>query len=160
MPYLYQIDPAWNEEPYASGTIGENGCGPTALAMVRAHLTGDTSLDPVALAKWSERNGYVEGNATRWALMSEGAALLGLDSSELPASADAVRAALQAGKPVVCVVGPGDFTTTGHFIVLSGLNDDGTVSVHDPNSVLNSQMAWDLGRILGQCRNLWAFSAA
>lgn len=159
MPYLYQIDAAWSGESYAGGTIGENGCGPTALSMVLIDVLGGTKWDPASLAAWSERNGYVEGGATRWALMSEGAARLGLASWELPADATSVREALQAGNPVVCVVGPGDFTTTGHFIVLAGLNGDGTVDVHDPNSPENSHKAWNLERILRQSNNLWAFSA-
>lgn len=159
MPYFYQTDEAWGDEPYAGGTVAENGCGPTALAMVRIDLLGGTKWDPARLAAWSERNGYVEGGATRWALMTEGAARLGLSSREVPAETTCVRAALQAGNPVMCVVGPGDFTTTGHFIVLSSLNDDGTVNVHDPNSAANSHKAWDLERVLAQCNNLWAFSA-
>lgn len=159
MPYLYQTDAAWGDEAYAGGAIAENGCGPTALAMVRVEVLGGTKWDPATLAAWSERSGYVEGGATRWALMTEGAAQLGLSSRELPADATSVRAALQAGDPVVCVVGPGDFTTTGHFIVIASLNADGTVNVHDPNSAANSHTAWDLERILSQTRNLWAFSA-
>ncbi len=34
VPFLYQIDPQWSDEPYAGGNIHENGCGPTCLSMV------------------------------------------------------------------------------------------------------------------------------
>ena len=70
-----------------------------------------------------------------------------------------VRAALAAGKVVICSVRPGDFTTVGHFIVLAGLTDDGRVEVRDPNSTERSAQAWGLDRVLGQCANLWALSA-
>ena len=159
MPYLYQRDRAWAATSYAGGTIAENGCGPTALAMAYIYLTGDTSMGPQEMAAFSEREGYVMDGMTAWALMSDGAAELGLVSEELSASAAAVRGALLAGKPVICSVGPGDFTTTGHFIVLSGLTEDGEVTVHDPNSAERSAQPWDLERVLGQCLNLWAFSA-
>ena len=43
IPHLYQVDPVWANEPYAGGTIGENGCGPTRLAMVYVALTGRTN---------------------------------------------------------------------------------------------------------------------
>ena len=56
-------------------------------------------------------------------------------------------------------VRPGDFTTTGHFIVLAGIANDGQVIVHDPNSAERSGRTWDLERVLSQCANLWAFSA-
>lgn len=159
VPFLYQIDPQWSDEPYAGGNIHENGCGPTCLSMVYISLTGKTDLDPAAMARFSEQNGFTVDGMTAWALMTDGAAMLGLRSTELPASADAVRAELEAGRPVICSVRPGDFTTTGHFIVLAGLTDDGQVMVRDPNNAGNGDHPWDLDRILGQCANLWAFSA-
>lgn len=159
VPFLYQIDPQWSDEPYAGGNIHENGCGPTCLSMAYISLTGKTDLDPAAMARFSEQNGFTVDGMTAWALMTDGAAMLGLRSSELSASADAVRAELEAERPVICSVRPGDFTTTGHFIVLAGLTDDGQVMVRDPNSAKNGDHPWDLDRILGQCANLWSFSA-
>ena len=158
VPYLYQTDPQWAGHPYAGGTVEKNGCGPTCLSMVYVALTGRGDLDPAAMADFSERGGYVSNGMTAWALMSDGAVELGLVSEELPASTVAVREALLAGKPVICSVGPGDFTTTGHFIALAGLTEDGEVIVHDPNSAERSARPWDLERVLGQCLNLWAFS--
>ena len=158
-PFLYQTDPQWASHPYAGGTVEKNGCGPTCLSMVYVTLTGRDDLDPAAMADFSERDGYMSNGMTAWALMTDGAAKLGLVSEELPASASVVREALLGGKPVICSVGPGDFTTTGHFIVLTGLTEDGEVVVHDPNNAERSSRPWDLERVLGQCLNLWAFSA-
>ena len=160
LPYLYQTDPAWADAPYASGSVKENGCGPTCLSMVYIDLTGKTDLDPAGMARFSEKSGHVEGDMTSWTLMTDGAAQLGLASEELPADASAVLAALSQGRPVICSVGPGDFTTTGHFIVLAGADGSGKVTVHDPNSEERSHTTWDINRILSQCRNLWAFSTA
>ena len=159
VPFLYQIDPQWSGEPYAGGNIHENGCGPTCLSMVYISLTGKTDLDPAAMARFSDQNGFTVDGMTAWALMTDGAAMLGLRSTELSASADVVRAELEAGRPVICSVRPGDFTTSGHFIGLAGLTDDGQVMVRDPNNAGNGDHPWDLDRILGQCTNLWAFSA-
>ena len=158
-PFLYQTDPQWASHPYAGGTVEKNGCGPTCLSMVYVTLTGRDDLDPAAMADFSERDGYMSNGLTAWALMPDGAAKLVLVSEELPASASVVREALLGGKPVICSVGPGDFTTTGHFIVLTGLTEDGEVVVHDPNNAERSSRPWDLERVLGQCLNLWAFSA-
>ena len=160
VPFLYQIDRQWADEPYAVGTVRENGCGPTALSMVYVALTGRTDLDPAAMAAFSESNGHVVDGLTAWTLMSDGAAQLGLSSRELPASADAVTDALTTGQPVICSVRPGDFTSTGHFIVLAGIDENGQLIVHDPNSSARSNVRWDLDRVLSQCANLWAFSAA
>ena len=55
---------------------------------------------------------------------------------------------------MICVMGPGDFTATGHFIVMTGLKD-GLICVNDPNSRANSQKLWDFDQISDQIRNLW-----
>ncbi|MBM6775511.1 C39 family peptidase [Olsenella profusa] len=159
VPRLYQTDPAWAELPYAGGTIAKNGCGPTCLAMAYVALTGRTDRGPAEVAAFAERGGYVADGMTTWALMTEGAAALGLSSEELPADEASVRAALADGRPVICSMRPGDFTTTGHFIVLARLDADGRVVVRDPNSAERTAQTWDLDRVLDQCANLWALSA-
>ena len=158
VPSLFQIDPQWSEEPYAGGTIHANGCGPTCLSMVYVALTGQTDLDPKGMARFSEAQGHTVDGMTAWTLMTDGAASLGLESREVPASADAMREELRAGHPVICSVIPGDFTTTGHFIVLAGIAEDGGIIVRDPNSAQNTERTWDLDRIISQCANAWAFS--
>lgn len=160
VPSLYQTDPEWAEAPYAGGTVAERGCGPTCLTMVYVALTGRADLSPADMCAFSEESGFAQDGMTAWALMTDGAALLGLASEELPASEGAVREALSAGRPIICSVRPGDFTTTGHFIVLERIDEDGRLVVHDPNSAERSSEAWDVGRVLGQCANLWAFSVA
>lgn len=159
VPELYQTDPAWAAEPYAGGTVGENGCGPTCLTMAYVALTGRDDMTPADMAAFAERGGYTVDGMTAWSFMTEGAAQLGLTSEELPADASQVRAALEAGSVVIASVRPGDFTTTGHFIVLAGLAEDGTVIVHDPNSAERTHTTWDIERVLGQASNLWALSA-
>lgn len=158
VPYLYQTDKKWGENSYGSGTVSTHGCGPTCLSMVYISLTGKTNYDPGTLAAFSESNGYLDGGITSWLLMSEGAQRIGLISEEIPAEKNTVEKVLSQGRPIICSVGRGDFTNDGHFIVLSGLNADGTVAVKDPNSIERSKTSWELDRILPQCRNLWAYS--
>ena len=52
---------------------------------------------------------------------------------------------------------PGDFTTTGHFIVLAGV-EDGKIRVNDPNSVKRSEELWDYETLEYQINNLWAYT--
>lgn len=160
VPHLYQTDPAWADDPYAGGTIEERGCGPTCLSMVYVALTGRTDLGPAEMAAFSEREGYVADGMTAWSLMTDGAAELGLLGEELPADAGMLKAALEAGRPVIASMLPGDFTTTGHFIVLAGLDEEGRLIVRDPNSAERSERTWDVQLVLDQCANLWAFSRA
>ena len=53
-------------------------------------------------------------------------------------------------------MGPGDFTATGHFLVLTGW-EDGKFRINDPNSRENSERLWAYEEIQDQIRNLWAF---
>lgn len=158
VPYLYQTDAAWSDYQYAGATVGTSGCGPTCLSMAYVALTGKTDRDPASMSAFSQINGYVEDGQTSWLLMSEGASKLGLTSVEVPADEDALRNHLTSGHPVIASVAPGDFTTTGHFIVITGIDEQGNLDIRDPNSAERSGMTWDVDRVLGQCRNLWAFS--
>lgn len=65
--------------------------------------------------------------------------------------------ALEEGNPVILAMGPGDFTTTGHYIVLTGVKD-GKFQVNDPNSRLRSQKLWSYEELEDQIRNIWAIS--
>ncbi|MCL2807893.1 MAG: C39 family peptidase [Coriobacteriia bacterium] len=157
MPILYQKDPAWSENAYAGADFGETGCGPTCLAMVSIYLKGGTNITPPVVADMATQAGCVSSAGTEWLFMTEGAKLLGLKAEELSANKDLIVACLSAGRPIIASMGRGDFTTTGHFIVLTKINDDGSISVHDPNSVERTQSAWNLDSLMVQFRNLWVY---
>ena len=69
-----------------------------------------------------------------------------------------MESALRGGRLIICVVGPGDFTTSGHFIVITGMQD-GQFTVNDPNSTQRSSMLWDYETLEPQISNLGAFRA-
>lgn len=161
MPYLYQIDPQWSATEYSGGRLAEQGCGPTALSMVYIHLTGNTDLDPAQMAAFSTENGYAtDGNGSSWTLMTEGAAKLGLTGAVLPPVPDTLRASLEAGHPLICVMAPGTFTEVGHYIVVERMGAGGKAVVHDSNSVGRSMRTWDLDLICSEASNVWSFSLA
>lgn len=160
VPALYQRDPAWSQALYGGDAFGVTGCGPTCLAMAYVALTGRSDLSPADAGALSERMGCASSDGTAWAFMTEGAAQLGLSAEELPADELSVRRALVAGRPVICSMGPGDFTSTGHFIVLAGIDEHGRLEIRDPNSPERTAKTWDFDTVLRQCRNLWAYSAA
>lgn len=158
IPLFIQWDERWGYSSYGKGMIGVNGCGPTSLSMVAVYLTGNTEMNPKWMANFSEENGYyVTDNGTAWTLMSEGAELLGLKAKELSLREDIVAAELRQGHPIICIMGEGDFTTSGHYIVLTGYYN-GKVSVNDCNSYRNSEKLWTFSDIESQIRNLWSYT--
>ena len=159
IPLYIQWDSQWGYDSYGDGMIALDGCGPTCLSMVYIGLTGDTSMNPKKMADYSNRNGYLTSSgATAWDLMLSGASGLGLTSGEVSLDETVIRRELEEGRPIICSMRPGDFTTTGHFIVLTGIAEDGNIIVNDPNSKLRSKQTWELNRLMGQMKNLWSFS--
>lgn len=159
MPYLYQTDPAWATTEYVGGTFDKTGCGPTALSMVYIYLTGNTDLDPVQMGQFSTERGYaIDGEGTSWSLMSEGAAELGLTGTMVSLTPDALKEALDAGHPLICIMNPGTFTEIGHFIVIERLGAEDKAVVHDPKSVGRSMRTWDLELICSEAAGAWEFS--
>ena len=159
VPLLLQWDERWGYAFYADDMIAVNGCGPTAIAMVAAGLTGDNTVSPYKVAQFSAGNGYYAGDSgTSWSLMTEGAQQFGIYGEEMGLSEDEVFSALENGHPIICSMRPGDFTTTGHFIVLTGV-EDGKIRVNDPNSRVRSGKLWDYSRLEYQINNLWVYTA-
>ncbi len=158
VPLFLQWDPVWGYKPYGSDFLAITGCGPTCLAMAGYYLTGDRNMTPDKIAKFAWRGGYYEpGYGSSWTLISEGAKELGLEVQELPLVKKKIDTALEAGNPVILALGPGDFTSSGHYIVLTGLEEEG-YRVNDPNSRVNSRKLWTYEALEGQIRNIWAVS--
>ncbi|MDE7223917.1 MAG: C39 family peptidase [Acetatifactor sp.] len=158
IPLFLQWDERWGYETYGSDFLAITGCGPTCLSMVRCGLSGETKWDPLRMAQFAEQEGYyVKGAGTAWDLMTYGAEELDLTVEEIVFDADHILAQLRSGSPIICVMRPGDFTTTGHFIVLTGVDEYGKITVCDPNSKINSEKAWDVETLIPQIKNLWGY---
>ena len=155
VPLYLQWDKRWGYTPYGGDMIANAGCGPTCLSMVATHLLQDPSLNPRAISRFSEDYGYCEpGFGSRWSLIYEGGEMLGLKVYEISCDEDGIIENLEAGNPIICLVGPGDFTYGGHFIVLTDYID-GQIKINDPNSVKNSEKLWNFDDIKDQIDMLW-----
>ncbi len=155
VPLFLQWDRQWGYMTYGSGPAGLTACGPVALSMAAWYLTGDDAFSPDKMIEYARKNNYYSaGNGSKWTLISEGAVDLGFDVTEIPLVKSRILKNLEAGNPIICAMGPGDFTTSGHFIVLVG-EEEGLIRVNDPNSRANSEKLWAYEDIESQFRNLW-----
>lgn len=158
IPMLLQWDKRWGYANYGNSSIAVSGCGPTVLSMVIAGLTGDNTITPYIIAQFAQDNGYyVEGSGSSWLLMTEGSSYFGITGAEISLSKDTIYSTLEAGSPIICSMRPGDFTTTGHFIVLTGIKN-GKIQINDPNSEQRSNQLWTYEQIAHQINNLWSFT--
>ncbi len=154
-PLLLQYDTRWGYGIYGEDAIAINGCGPTSLAIVIAGLTGRSDITPYDVAKYAYQNGHY-ASGTSWSLFTKGAKNYGIIGTELPLSKERIIEELKLNRPIICSMQKGDFTTTGHIVVITGLKGDKFV-INDPNSKERSKELWTYERIESQIRNLWSF---
>lgn len=173
--YYNQLDEPWNSFLYGNlKTIGKSGCGPTSMAIVISSF-GQT-YTPIEAARWAYNNGYlVEGyhEGIPYAMSShalipglakeKGLAYEGI-SKETGIEKKIVDS-LSQGKLIVAIMGPGHFTSGGHFIVLTGITENGKIIVADCASRKRTLMTWDLSLIIKEARTsagaggpFWAIS--
>ena len=160
-PLFLQWDPRWGYESYGTeSNIGLAGCGPTCLSMVLFYLTGDETLTPDKIAKYSMDNGYyMQGTGTAWALMEDVPKRYDIKVSSLSKSAANMKAVLDNNSIIICSMGKGDFTAFGHFIVIYGYDENGFF-VNDPNCIARSRRNWTYSEIEKQIKKIWVYTKA
>ena len=167
IPCLYQWDTRWGYKEYGSGVMGLTGCGPTALSMVTMYLRQDITFTPDWMADFSTENGFsIEGNGTSWAIMSEGAIMLGLTVDDVPPVEDTMARELLNGRPIICVLGPGSFTDTGHYVVITGYEGEendygvyegGKFTMNDSNCIEHSTRTWSFDDFASEINAMWSY---
>ena len=157
IPLYYQTD--YPDVLYGAGTIESSGCGITSMAMIASYLTGYAYM-PDELAYYF--GGRAENNIARLECAAE---TLGIPY-ERPENWHYTYAALKQGKcAIVLVASPSEFTDGQHFIVLTGLTEDGKILVNDPYEP--NYTKWSLkegfqtgfteGQIMAGYQGAWVF---
>ena len=148
--YFNQLDERWANKPYGTDNIGGYGCGPTSMSIVVSSLTDDI-VDPIEMAEWAYKNGgWCSKSGSYHSLIPNAAKAWGLTVEGCTASEpQRILDALSSGKLVVAIMSKGHFTSSGHFMVLRGVQD-GKILVADPASYRRSGKLWDLSIILNE----------
>lgn len=127
---------------YSTGTIQNSGCGPTAVAIVVSSMY-QKGINPIeTTSKVCSR-----GSCSRAGTYIETLAETIKKDYNLKVSrvnnGQQILNALGSGKSlVIALMGPGTFTSGGHYIVLTGTNSKGQVSVADPGSRERTKKKW------------------
>lgn len=82
--------------------------------------------------------------------------IYGIKATEPRMTERAVKAELDKGKVLICAMGQGDFTFSGHFIVIYGYGDS-EFQKNDPNCVAKSRKEWTFEEIKDQIKRIWAY---
>lgn len=158
-PVCYlQTDSRWRNHNYSAKgerkTIGSSGCGITAAAMVIATLK-DKGVTPVTTAEWSMAHGYKALNQgtfytyfvpqlSRYGITCRRLNTVNLYGKSSSAAHTEALQALKSGNWVIACMGKGNWTSSGHYILLYGY-ENGYVFINDPASTKAARI-----------RNTWA----
>lgn len=128
---------------YRSGTLATSGSNVASLAMVASYLTGNEYRPDELAAYFAD---YI-GNSMQWLEYAS-------DELQLPwekaANFHVAKQALQEGKVVITLMGEKSiFTQSQHFIVLTGINDAGKITVNDPYEDHYTQWNLEKGLVEG-----------
>lgn len=146
--YFNQGDGAWNQNGYC---IAKAGCGPTSMAVVITSLTGKW-VTPLDTAIWGYQHGFYSREGSAHEMIPAMAAAYGLRCQGAGTDYQAIKKALKAGKPVVCLMGPGYFTRGGHFMVLVAIDNNDCVTVADVGSRTRSAYKYRLADVIAQSK--------
>lgn len=143
-----QNDKRWASHDYSAKgekrTISSSGCGPTCMAMVVSSLA-KKSITPVTMADWSVEYGYkFKNQGTAYGYFAKQAKVYGLTVNQMNnASAyknksasvhKTAKKALQNGDWLICCMGPGNWTSGGHYVLVYAISDT-KVYINDPASL-------------------------
>lgn len=167
-----QTDPRWAKKDYSAKgektTIGASGCGPTAMAMVLA-TWADPAVDPVSECAWSLSHGYkAPHQGTYYGYFKPAAARYGLRCTMLNGVSiygnagsgyhEKAMAALEAGGLVIACMGPGNWTRSGHYVLVWKI-DGGTIYINDPASTLSRRTKGNYALFKQQVKYYWTIDA-
>lgn len=167
IPYYSQGNGApWAGVKFGGGNIASSGCSITSLAMVISYLNGGTDKDSwtfpsdiVAMiqAKTGNYNHFYAGDQGQsWDIMKAVAGYYGIGCEEI--AKQSIVASLASGRPVIMSCSPGEFTKKGHFIVLTGLTEDGYIVVNDPSHPNKAYKKYPVSFIQKEGKAWWSFS--
>ncbi|MDI6602716.1 MAG: C39 family peptidase [Patescibacteria group bacterium] len=131
VPYFSQRDPRWAEHKFGCGgtKLNTSGCGPTSLAMALNFF--GAKVDPPTVADWVLKNGYrVCGVGTGWGFCCAGVKAF-INDKDIKCNTCNLNGLLKEfrtnGKNKVAIVsskGKPPYTEKGHFIVLTGMEQE------------------------------------
>lgn len=141
VPKIYMKD--WNVPfpNYPSQNVSTTGCGFVAAAMIVSYFTG-TDVTPKDIVDWGYK--HYNGKGANGDLFVEIAEHWNFGTVTQTNDYDKVVDALKSGYPVVSLQHTGQFTKGGHYIVLTGIDEDGRAHVNDPASEERTEKTWDL----------------
>ncbi len=131
-------------------SVSTSGCGAVCVSMALSLLLPEAEQTPETLLLWAYEEGLYKGNGLSHKTMGLMLEAHGLEGKWLGKKTKTLRVALKAGKPIIAYMGPGTFTNSGHYILISGIDRKDRCWVIDPNCERLSMRWYPLKAIFHQ----------
>ena len=157
-PYYIQWDKRWAYDKLGGTNVAIGGCGPTCVAMALSGILDDKSITPKNIAEKENASGHFTDAGTKWSFFDYIAKEYGVKSTGILLNEQAMKSALSKGHPIIASVRPGKFTTVGHIILITGVDDEGKFIINDPNSYTRTLKKWSFNELRTEIVAMWEFS--
>ena len=157
-PYYIQWDKRWAYDKLGGTNVAIGGCGPTCVAMALSGILDDKSITPKNIAEKENASGHFTDAGTKWSFFDYIAKEYGVKSTGILLNEQAMKSALSKGHPIIASVRPGKFTTVGHIILITGVDDEGKFIINDPNSYTRTLKKWSFDELRTEIVAMWEFS--
>ena len=126
--------------------------------MVYMAVTGKADVTPYVMGQLATSKGYTDDSSGTYGNFVDVAARhYRLAHRELGITVADLEDYLGRGYIMIASMGPGEFSTSGHFIVITGKSADGKLIIHDPYSKIHTEKSWEPSTIVSQMKRLHAF---
>lgn len=167
-PYYSQNDESIRTKSYrysankgtgsATETMGNRGCGPTAMAMVNDAINGGPS-SPLKMARLAEAQGYSTESGTTPNYFTNVGRQLGMSVTEAPTTPANIYS-MVGNEPIVLLGRSAKtgspYTSSGHYVVAVGSDKHGNIIVNDPRGKQYSGK-YSMQQILDGSSRMWGF---
>lgn len=154
-----QNDPRWKNTAFGPlGTMGDSGCGPTAMASVLSDMGADVS--PVDMAAMAETGGYRVPGGTEEGFFGDVASHFGIGSTHINGIGDIVSSLARGQDVIVGGISNGDgpgnpFTRNGHYSRVIGIEGDHAIMADPRGSIYSGSVS--LSTLQNQMQTGYAF---
>ena len=129
VPLYFQQD--YPDTMYGNYSLKTYGCGITTMSMLASYMKDDAIMTPPYLCSLFGK--YCSDKGTAHTLFLEAPSYLDFYAVKKVSSWSDAKAALEQGYMVISLQHGGFWTSKGHYILITGMTEDGQVTVRDSN---------------------------
>ena len=158
VPLYLQQD--YGEAKYGNYSLRTYGCGITTMAMLASYMK-DEELTPPYMGKTFGK--YCSEKGTAHTMLLEVPIALDFYGIKKTSSWSEAKAALEKGHMIITLQHGGFWTSKGHYVLVTGMTEDGQVTVRDSNLYNYGKLAghktgtFDLSKIPANASIYWIY---